>query len=831
MTKVKTVNGEEHIQALVDKNKVITIETSVRSNLHLEDAEDEHVTTTSNDLLLSGRNDQDMFDTSILDVEKVVAKKEINAVDPVTIAGEEVTTAGVETSKPKSKGIVIQDPSETPTPTPIYSSQQSSKAKMIEPEKPLKRKDPIMIDKEWIEAFVPMYIELVKGSKKAVQGNEKAQEGSSKRAADKLEQEDAKRQRIEKENESTELKFQVTPKTSHLQVVKRIFRYLKGQPKMGLWYPKVSSFDLEAYSDSDYAVFHSKTKHIEIRHHFIRDAYEKKLFQVLKIHTDDNVADLLTKAFDVSRLRATNGTKLVSAARFGGIGGSGGDQVNLPHDSPLLGGHTFDRAEGSLNLEAVSSLCTNLSNKVLALETVKDAQAKEILTLKGRIKKLEKRCKPSISHHRAWLRSVSLFSKKKKLSKKKSISKQGRKNGKSGPTKDGSDKLDAELDEDMEYIDTEEAVNEQELSTVGPTTTPTTTTIFDDEEITLADTLIKIKDDKAKGVAFKDSESTDRPARSILTLKPLPTIDPKDKGKGVLEEPESAKKRKEGSRMKRMSKRQKTDIDESGGHDRGEKGLYVLVLSPRNKCKELASPKQTDLGKDNSNPLIVDSLLKTRVINAPCYCNETLATAEQTATRKEISNPFMAGTTASSSNIQNVAFVSAKNTSNTNDFSTTYSVSSPSVSESHKEGSSSYIDEVIHSFFANQTIAPQQDYDDLEHINNDDMEDIDLKWAKGNQDNRRRDAGYNGNKTRDNGSAQNYAMMAYSSSNSGSNNESVFINKASDLEDTPVNDRFADGLHAVPPSMTGNYIPSGPDDDPHKDLRIKELLIVDVPDT
>nr|GFC96443.1 hypothetical protein [Tanacetum cinerariifolium] len=39
-----------------------------------------------------------------------------------------------------------------------------------------------------------------------------------------------------------------------------------------------------------------------------------------------------------------------------------------------------------------------------------------------------------------------------------------------------------------------------------------------------------------------DSKSTDRPARSILTLKPLPTINPKDKRKGVLEEPESAKK-------------------------------------------------------------------------------------------------------------------------------------------------------------------------------------------------------------------------------------------------------------------------------------------------
>ncbi|GJR74450.1 putative ribonuclease H-like domain-containing protein [Tanacetum coccineum] len=181
-------------------------------------------------------------------------------------------------------------------------------------------------------------------------------------------------------------RFQVTPKTSHLTAVKRIFRYLKGKPKLGLWYPRESTFDLESYSDSDYAganldrksttggcqflgrrlitwqckkqtivatstteaeyvaaasccgqvlwiqnqmldygfnfmntkiyidnesticivknpVYHSKTKHIAIRHHFIRDAYEKKLIQVLKIHTNDNVADLLTKAFDVSRFQ------------------------------------------------------------------------------------------------------------------------------------------------------------------------------------------------------------------------------------------------------------------------------------------------------------------------------------------------------------------------------------------------------------------------------------------------------------------------------------------------------------------------------------------------
>ncbi|GJU04793.1 retrovirus-related pol polyprotein from transposon TNT 1-94 [Tanacetum coccineum] len=48
-------------------------------------------------------------------------------------------------------------------------------------------------------------------------------------------------------------RYQVNPKVSHQHAVKRIFRYLKGQPKLGLWYPKDSTFDLVAYTDSDYA--------------------------------------------------------------------------------------------------------------------------------------------------------------------------------------------------------------------------------------------------------------------------------------------------------------------------------------------------------------------------------------------------------------------------------------------------------------------------------------------------------------------------------------------------------------------------------------------------
>ncbi|GJZ80202.1 uncharacterized mitochondrial protein-like protein [Tanacetum coccineum] len=48
-------------------------------------------------------------------------------------------------------------------------------------------------------------------------------------------------------------RFQVTHKVSHLHAVKRIFRYLKGQRKLGLWYPRDSPFALEDFSDSDYA--------------------------------------------------------------------------------------------------------------------------------------------------------------------------------------------------------------------------------------------------------------------------------------------------------------------------------------------------------------------------------------------------------------------------------------------------------------------------------------------------------------------------------------------------------------------------------------------------
>ncbi|GKA17732.1 hypothetical protein Tco_0697569 [Tanacetum coccineum] len=269
-----------------------------------------------------------------------------------------------------------------------------------------------------------------------------------------------------------------------------------------------------------------------------------------------------------------------------GTGGNKGDQVQLSNDSPHSGGNTSERAEGGLNLEELLSLCTNLSNRVLALETSKDAQAAEIFKLKTRIKKLEKKCKPSISHHRAWLKSVKRLSMKKRLGKKEPVSKQGRKNAKPRPTLDAFDDLDADLAHGMDYMDTEEAVNEgrqsketeelnvthdtvvlekggsneepvnaavstinistasrPEVSTATPMTPPTTTSVFEDEDIFLADALVMLSDKaKLKGVEIKEMKDAERPARSVLTLKPLLKIDPKDKGKGVLEEePEPVK--------------------------------------------------------------------------------------------------------------------------------------------------------------------------------------------------------------------------------------------------------------------------------------------------
>ncbi|GJV55375.1 hypothetical protein Tco_1456380 [Tanacetum coccineum] len=116
-------------------------------------------------------------------------------------------------------------------------------------------------------------------------------------------------------------RFQVNPKSSHLHAIKRIFRYLKGASldrksttggcqflgcRLISWQCKKQTVVANSTTEAEYIAASNccgQTKNIEIMHHFIRDSNEKKLIQMIKIHIDQNVADLLTKAFDVSRFQ------------------------------------------------------------------------------------------------------------------------------------------------------------------------------------------------------------------------------------------------------------------------------------------------------------------------------------------------------------------------------------------------------------------------------------------------------------------------------------------------------------------------------------------------
>ncbi|GKD10877.1 hypothetical protein Tco_1190562 [Tanacetum coccineum] len=152
-------------------------------------------------------------------------------------------------------------------------------------------------------------------------------------------------------------RYQAHPTVKHLKEVKWIFRYLRQSYNMGLWYPKDSRFELIAYSDADHAgyctamstteaeyvslsaccaqviwmrtqlldygykynripmycdsksaiaiscnpVQHSKTKHIDIRYHFIKEHVEKGTVEIYFVGTKYQLADLFTKALQKER--------------------------------------------------------------------------------------------------------------------------------------------------------------------------------------------------------------------------------------------------------------------------------------------------------------------------------------------------------------------------------------------------------------------------------------------------------------------------------------------------------------------------------------------------
>ncbi|GKC92096.1 hypothetical protein Tco_1157538 [Tanacetum coccineum] len=197
------------------------------------------------------------------------------------------------------------------------------------------------------------------------------------------------------------------------------------------------------------------------------------------------------------------------------------------------------------------------------------AQTKEIKNLKTQIKKLKKKARPVISHHKAWMKSVSMKTRlirkksmKKNWMQKESVSKQGRKSAKSKPTAHKDPIFDDLNDIDrMDYMETEDAYNEKGVSTKDqvsndkPKVSTDKPKVSSDQQNVSTDKLdegtAEPKDGNSKESAtptaptttstptltvFGDDETIAEFLVSLLTLKPLPKIDPKDKGKKVLEE-------------------------------------------------------------------------------------------------------------------------------------------------------------------------------------------------------------------------------------------------------------------------------------------------------
>ncbi|GKC34781.1 uncharacterized mitochondrial protein-like protein, partial [Tanacetum coccineum] len=212
-------------------------------------------------------------------------------------------------------------------------------------------------------------------------------------------------------------------------------------------------------------------------------------------------------------------------------------QSNNP---PLSRVNTLGSKEDRLKLKELIDLCTKLSDRVLDLETTKTAQAKEIASLKKRVKKLERKRMSKTP-------GMNLFkigtSKKRRLGEE-DASKQGRnlKQGKHSLIFEDSDfdeEFDANMDEAIEqvYDANKDIVKEGEvqvptagtkvntasapvttagvcvsttkstttasvnITTAEPITPPiTTTTNFEDEDLTIAQTLVKIRSEKSKMV-------------------------------------------------------------------------------------------------------------------------------------------------------------------------------------------------------------------------------------------------------------------------------------------------------------------------------------------
>ncbi|GJS26908.1 hypothetical protein Tco_0487528, partial [Tanacetum coccineum] len=220
--------------------------------------------------------------------------------------------------------------------------------------------------------------------------------------------------------------------------------------------------------------------------------------------------------------------------------GSGGNHGGQSSSDRSLSGN-----EDGLILQSVYDLYVSLCKQMIA-------QAKEIKALKAQVKKLKKGVKPLITHYKSWMKSVELKTRlARKTSQKKKgvqngfVSKQGRKSVKSfkgepSMHKDPAfDDLDDIVDDAMDYMESEDAQDEGRTSSVVLEEKESTYKEVSTEApiSTVKPNEVRIKE---KGVEIRNVEDTERPrptsTRLILTLRPLPKIDPKDKGKKRIEE-------------------------------------------------------------------------------------------------------------------------------------------------------------------------------------------------------------------------------------------------------------------------------------------------------
>ncbi|GJS91086.1 putative ribonuclease H-like domain-containing protein [Tanacetum coccineum] len=343
-------------------------------------------------------------------------------------------------------------------------------------------------------------------------------------------------------------RFQVTPKVSHLHAVKRIFRYLKGQPKLGLWYPRDSPFNLEAFSDIDYAGASLDRKSTTGGCQFLgkrliswqckkqtivanstteaEDSYEKKLIQVIKIHTDHNVVDLLTKAFDVSS----------KAKRTTEISQSSGS-IHLDADETIhkeLGDRMERAATTASSLEVPRYHIRGVDAKTrfeAASKQSNDPPLSRVNTLgsgKDNMKLVE-----LMKHFNAV--RLNLLLPVLVYAARHSLTTVRHKLMLSGITSYCWLRS-------RQLMGTSVTTAGVSISTAEPRTPPTTTTTaFEDDDLTIAQTLVNMRSqkdkEKGKGVAFRAAqEESARPTRI------LPTINLKDKGKGIMQEPEKPPK-------------------------------------------------------------------------------------------------------------------------------------------------------------------------------------------------------------------------------------------------------------------------------------------------